>query len=99
MHINGLAVKLSCCVLHVGQLGRVLLTVLAASELLLHRVDLLLGVAEECVALGIPALALFPVVEDGKKSLGAEEAYNPDGLVPRVVQALQRGIQAAVEKR
>ena len=60
--------------------------------------DNLLRVAEEAVALGVPALALFPVVEDGKKSLGAEEAYNPDGLVPRVVQALkaqarERGVQ------
>jgi porphobilinogen synthase len=51
--------------------------------------DGLLRTAEEAVALGVPALALFPVVEDGKKSLGAEEAYNPDGLVPRVVQALK----------
>ena len=51
--------------------------------------DKLLAVAEEAVALGVPALALFPVVEADKKSLGAEEAYNPDGLVPRVVQALK----------
>jgi len=51
--------------------------------------DRLLGVAEEAVALGVPALALFPVVEDAKKTLGAEEAYNPDGLVPRVVRALK----------
>ena len=51
--------------------------------------DGLLRTAEEAVALGVPALALFPVVEDGKKSLGAEEAYNPDGLVPRVVHALK----------
>lgn len=52
--------------------------------------DGLLRTAEEAVSLGVPALALFPVVEDGKKSLGAEEAYNPDGLVPRVVQALKQ---------
>jgi len=51
--------------------------------------DGLLRTAEEAVSLGVPALALFPVVEDGKKSLGAEEAYNPDGLVPRVVRALK----------
>jgi len=51
--------------------------------------DGLLRTAEEAVSLGVPALALFPVVEDSKKSLGAEEAYNPDGLVPRVVQALK----------
>ena len=52
--------------------------------------DGLLRTAEEAVSLGVPALALFPVVEDSKKSLGAEEAYNPDGLVPRVVQALKQ---------
>lgn len=51
--------------------------------------DNLLRVAEEAVSLGVPALALFPVVEDGKKSLDAAEAFNPDGLVPRVVQALK----------
>ena len=52
--------------------------------------DVLLKTAERSVGLGIPALALFPVVDASLKSLGAEEAYNPDGLVPRVVQALKR---------
>lgn len=52
-------------------------------------IDLLLPVAEECVQLGIPALALFPVVDAGLKTLGAEEALNPDGLVPRTVAALK----------
>ncbi|HMV16963.1 MAG TPA: porphobilinogen synthase [Zoogloea sp.] len=52
--------------------------------------DRLLMIAEEAVALGVPALALFPVVDADKKSLGAEEAFNPDGLVPRVVQALKQ---------
>lgn len=52
--------------------------------------DNLLRVAEEAVQLGVPALALFPMIEDGKKSLGAEEAYNPEGLVPRVVSELKR---------
>jgi porphobilinogen synthase len=52
-------------------------------------IDLLLPVAEECVQLGIPALALFPVIDAGLKSLGAEEALNPDGLVPRTVTALK----------
>ncbi len=51
--------------------------------------DLLLPVAEQCVQLNIPALALFPVIETGKTE-GAEEAYNPDGLVPRVVRELKR---------
>ena len=52
--------------------------------------DVLLKTAERAVKLGIPALALFPVVDASLKSLGAEEAYNPHGLVPRVVQALKR---------
>lgn len=51
-------------------------------------IDLLLEVAAEAVRLGIPALALFPVVDDEKKSLGAEEAWNPDGLAQRAVRAL-----------
>ncbi|MEC5387343.1 porphobilinogen synthase [Uliginosibacterium sp. H3] len=51
--------------------------------------DRLLLVAEEAVALGIPALALFPVVDAARKSLDAAEAWNPDGLVPRTVQALK----------
>jgi porphobilinogen synthase len=51
--------------------------------------DLLLPVAEECLQLGIPALALFPVIDAGLKSLGAEEALNPEGLVPRTVAALK----------
>jgi len=52
-------------------------------------IDLLLPVAEECVQLGIPALALFPVIDAGLKSVGAEEALNPEGLVPRTVAALK----------
>ncbi|MCE1182974.1 MAG: porphobilinogen synthase [Rhodocyclales bacterium] len=52
--------------------------------------DVLLKTAERAVNLGIPALALFPVIDASLKSLGAEEAYNPEGLVPRVVQALKR---------
>jgi porphobilinogen synthase len=51
--------------------------------------DLLLPVAEECVQLGIPALALFPVIGSDLKTLGAEEALNPDGLVPRTIAALK----------
>ena len=52
--------------------------------------DILLKTAERAVNLGIPALALFPVIDGSLKTLGAEEAYNADGLVPRVVQALKR---------
>ena len=52
--------------------------------------DILLRTAERAVNLGVPALALFPVIDAPLKSLGAEEAHNPQGLVPRVVQALKR---------
>jgi len=52
--------------------------------------DLLLPLAERALNLGIPALALFPVIEAKLKTPGAEEAWNPQGLVPRVVSALKR---------
>ena len=52
--------------------------------------DRLLPVAEECVALGIPALALFPVLDPSLKTEDGREALNPDGLVPQVVRALKR---------
>ncbi|WP_427914372.1 porphobilinogen synthase [Ramlibacter sp. MMS24-I3-19] len=52
--------------------------------------DLLLPVAEQCLALGIPALALFPVLDPKLKTEDGREAWNPDGLVPRVVSALKR---------
>ena len=52
-------------------------------------IDLLLPVAEECLQLGIPALALFPVIDPGLKSLAGKEALNPQGLVPRTVAALK----------
>ncbi|OIQ82989.1 delta-aminolevulinic acid dehydratase [mine drainage metagenome] len=52
-------------------------------------IDVLLKTAEQCVRLGIPALALFPVVDQALKSLDAAEAYNPGGLVPRTVRALK----------
>ena len=52
-------------------------------------IDLLLEEAQELVALGIPAIALFPVTPSDKKSLMAEEAYNPEGLAQRAVRALK----------
>ena len=55
-----------------------------------HSLDNLLKLAEDAVKLGVPALALFPVIDAGLKSQGAEEAWNPDGLVPRVVAALKK---------
>lgn len=53
-------------------------------------IDRLLPVAERCVSLGVPALALFPVVETGLKTESAQEAFNENGLVPRAVAALKR---------
>ncbi len=52
--------------------------------------DLLLSVARECVELGIPVMALFPVIDPALKTPDGLEAANPDGLVPRVVRALKR---------
>ncbi|HSI95319.1 MAG: porphobilinogen synthase [Methylophilaceae bacterium] len=52
-------------------------------------IDVLLKTAEECIKYGIPALALFPVVDQSLKSLDAQEAYNPNGLVPRAIKALK----------
>ncbi len=51
--------------------------------------DLLLPVAEQCVRLGFPVLALFPSIEPALKSPDGKEALNPDGLIPRVVRALK----------
>ena len=51
--------------------------------------DLLLPVAQECVDLGIPVMALFPVIDPALKTPDGREALNPDGLVPRVVRALK----------
>jgi porphobilinogen synthase len=52
--------------------------------------DLLLKQAERLMKLGVPALALFPVVPSSKKDNKAKEAYNPRGLVPRTVRALKK---------
>jgi len=52
-------------------------------------IDLLLREAETVRELGIPALALFPVIAADRKSLDAAEAYRPDGLVQRTVRALK----------
>jgi len=52
--------------------------------------DILLKTAERAVNLGIPALALFPVIDSSLKSLGAEEAFNSHGLVARVIKTLKR---------
>jgi porphobilinogen synthase len=52
--------------------------------------DLLLPVAEECIALGIPVLALFPVLEPSLKSEDGREALNAKGLVPTVARELKK---------
>jgi len=52
--------------------------------------DLLLPVAEECVKLGIPVMALFPVIDGSLKTPDGREALNPEGLVPRVVRELKK---------
>ncbi|WP_130431679.1 porphobilinogen synthase [Rivibacter subsaxonicus] len=49
----------------------------------------LLPLAEECVNLGIPALALFPVIDPARKTADGREALNPEGLVPGVVRELK----------
>ena len=51
--------------------------------------DLLLPVAEECLALGIPALALFPVIDASLKDAQGSEAANPEGLIPAAVRGLK----------
>ncbi|PID66274.1 MAG: porphobilinogen synthase [Gammaproteobacteria bacterium] len=55
-------------------------------------IDLLLEYVKEANALGIPAVALFPVIAQEKKSVMAEEAYNDDGLIPRAVRAIKAAI-------
>ncbi len=54
--------------------------------------DLLIKEAEAVAKLGVPVLSLFPVIESAGKSLHAEEAYNPNGLVQRAVRALKDAV-------
>lgn len=54
--------------------------------------DLLLTEAQELASLGIPAIALFPVTSAEKKSLLAEEAWNPDALAQRAVRLLKQQV-------
>ena len=53
-------------------------------------IDRLLPMAEQCVALGVPVIALFPVIDPALKTPDGREATNPDGLVPRAVRALKQ---------
>jgi len=52
-------------------------------------IDALLPIVEQALTLGIPAITLFPVIEASGKSLGAEEAFNPEGLVPRCIREVK----------
>ena len=56
--------------------------------------DLLLPVAGQCVELGIPAMALFPVIDPSLKTPDGQEAWNAKGLVPRVVRELKKQFPA-----
>jgi porphobilinogen synthase len=51
--------------------------------------DGLFAVAEDCVKLGVPVMALFPVIDAALKTPDGREATNPDGLVPRAVRELK----------
>ncbi len=55
-----------------------------------HTIDKLLRLGETCLRAGIPAIALFPVVEPALKTADGREAVNPKGLVPRAVAALKK---------
>jgi porphobilinogen synthase len=55
-----------------------------------HTLDRLLPLAEECLALGVPAMALFPVIDTSLKTEDGREALNPEGLVPNVVRELKK---------
>ncbi len=54
--------------------------------------DLIIDTAKECFKLGIPAIALFPVIDANLKTEDAKEAYNPQGLIPRVVALLKEHV-------
>ena len=55
-----------------------------------HTADKLLEVAEKCLKLGVPAMALFPSIEPALKTPDGKEATNPDGLIPRVIAMLKK---------
>lgn len=55
-------------------------------------IDLLVETAKEAYELGIPAIALFPNVDAGLRTLDGAEAYNPDGLIPRTVATIKQAV-------
>ena len=71
-----------------GQQQRQAITSMPGVERL--SLDLLLPVAQECVNLQIPVMALFPVIAPALKTPDGREALNPDGLIPRVVRELKK---------
>ena len=54
--------------------------------------DLIIDTAKECFKLGIPAIALFPVIDVNLKTEDAKEAFNPKGLIPTVVALLKQHV-------
>jgi porphobilinogen synthase len=64
--------------------------VLSMPGVVRQTLDLLMRRAEDCLELGIPAIALFPVIDSGLKNLTASEALNPEGLVPKAVSELKK---------
>jgi porphobilinogen synthase len=52
--------------------------------------DLLLPIAEDCVKLGIPVMALFPVISSELKTADGKEAFNPNGLIPAAIKELKK---------
>lgn len=73
---------------HEGQQRRVPVASMPGVERL--SIDLLLPVAEECVRLGIPYLALFPSIDGTLKTPDGQESLNPDGLIPRTIRTLKK---------
>jgi porphobilinogen synthase len=55
-----------------------------------YTADKLLAVAERCLKLGVPAMALFPSIEPALKTPDGKEATNPEGLIPRVIALLKK---------
>jgi porphobilinogen synthase len=64
--------------------------VLSMPGVVRQTLDLLMQRAEDCLKLGVPAMALFPVIDADLKNLTASEALNPDGLAPRAVSELKK---------
>src|SRR5687768_8677793 len=64
--------------------------VLSMPGVVRQTLDLLMQRAEDCMKLGVPAMALFPVIDADLKNLPASEALNPDGLAPRAVSELKK---------